>query len=88
MKTKGLFYLIFATLAVSSFGQTVSTRTNDFEVDFSDPTRLVNTTIPVINWISPIPETNYVQDGKFKIKFEIESTTPVKNIIISPKFTA
>lgn len=87
MKTKGLFYLIFATLAVSSFGQTVSTRTNDFEVDFSDPTRLGSTTIPVINWISPLPETNYVQDGKFKIKFEIESTTPVKNIIISIKET-
>lgn len=88
MKTKGLFYLIFATLAFSSFGQTVSTRTNDFEVDFSDPTRLVNTTIPVINWITPMTETNYVQEGKYKIKFEIESTTPVKNIIISIKETA
>lgn len=87
MKTKGLLFLVFATLAYAGFAQTVSTRTNDFEVDFSDPNRLVNTTIPVINWISPVPETNYVQDGKFKIKFEIESTTPVKNIVISIKET-
>lgn len=87
MKTKGLFFLMFATLAYAGFAQTVSTRTNDFEVDFSDPNRLVNTTIPVINWISPVPETNYVQDGRFKIKFEIESTTPVKNIVISIKET-
>ena len=39
--------------------QNVTTRTNDFEVDFSDPKKLATTTIPVINWIALVPETNY-----------------------------
>lgn len=65
--------------------QSVSTRTNEFEVDFSDPAKLVNTTIPVINWITPVAETNYVGETKYKIKFEIESSTPLKNITIQIK---
>ena len=62
--------------------QNVTTRTNDFEVDFSDPKKLVNTTIPVINWIAPVPETNYSQEMKFKIQIEIQSDKPLKDIII------
>lgn len=65
--------------------QNVSTRTNEFEVDFSDPNRLVSSTVPVINWITPIAETNYAQENKYSIKFEITSTTPLKNITISIK---
>lgn len=62
--------------------QNVTTRTNDFEVDFSDSKKLVNTTIPVINWISPVQETNYSQEMKFKIQIQIESDKPLKDIII------
>jgi hypothetical protein len=62
--------------------QNLSTRTNDFEVDFSNSKQLVNSTIPVINWIAPVPETNYSQEAKFKIQIEIESEKPLKNIII------
>jgi len=62
--------------------QNVTTRTNDFEVDFSDSKKLVNTTIPVINWIAPVPETNYAQEMKFKIQIEIESDKPLKDVII------
>ncbi|MEJ0031236.1 MAG: caspase family protein [Bacteroidota bacterium] len=69
----------------TAFGQNVSTRTNEFEVDFSDPTRLVTSTIPVINWITPVAETSYAQENKYKIKFEIESSNPIKNITISIK---
>jgi hypothetical protein len=46
---------------------------------------LVTTTIPVINWITPVAETTYAQENKYKIKFEIESGTPIKNITISIK---
>ena len=73
------------TMASTIYAQNVSTRTNDFEVDFSDPTKLVTSTIPVINWITPVAETTYAQDNKYKIKFEIESTSPIKNITISIK---
>lgn len=65
--------------------QNVSTRTNEFEVDFSDPGKLVHSVIPVINWITPVAESNYVNEAKYKIKFEIESSAPIKNITISIK---
>ena len=65
--------------------QNVSSRTNEFEVDFSDPKKLISSTIPVINWITPVAETNYVGENKYKIKFEIESATPLKNITIQIK---
>ncbi len=82
---KTLFSLLFVTSAVVSSAQNVATRTNEFEVDFADPKKVVNSTIPVINWITPEAETTYQQENKYKIKFEIESTTPLKNITISIK---
>jgi hypothetical protein len=75
-----------AILSISSLmAQNVSTRTNEFEVDFSDPKKLAYTTIPVINWITPVQETNYAQENKFKIRVEIDSDKPIKNIIINVK---
>ena len=71
MKTYRSFFmtvLVFGPVLI--WAQNVNTRTNDFEVDFSDPKKLVNTTIPVINWIAPVPETNYSQEMKFKIQIE------------------
>jgi hypothetical protein len=78
--------MISASLIAGSLSaQNVSARTNDFEVDLSDPKKLVSTTIPVINWITPVPETNYAQENKFKIKIEIDSDKPIKSITINVK---
>ena len=83
MKNKIFFSFVLSFVSiVTLFAQNVSTRTNEFEVDFTDPKKLVHTTIPVINWISPVPETNYAQEMKFKIEIEIESEKPLKNITI------
>jgi hypothetical protein len=83
MKRKSPLFFVFFLLSLSiASAQNVNTRTNEFEVDFSDPKKLVNTTIPVIKWIAPVPETNYAQEMKFKISIEIESDTPLRNIII------
>lgn len=83
---KRLFSLVLTILSVAvAMAQNVSTRTNDFEVDFSDPKKLAYTTIPVINWITPVQETNYAQENKFKIRVEIDSDKPIKNIIINIK---
>ena len=79
---KLLVLLIGLTSAINLSAQNVSTRTNEFEVDFSDPKKLANSVIPVINWITPTSETNFVGDQKYRIKFEIESSTPIKNIQI------
>ncbi|GCC50930.1 peptidase C14 [Chryseotalea sanaruensis] len=83
---KRLFSLALTILSVAvAMAQNVSTRTNDFEVDFSDPKKLASTTIPVINWITPVQETNYAQENKFKIRVEIDSDKPIKSIIINVK---
>ncbi|MEI9919171.1 MAG: caspase family protein [Bacteroidota bacterium] len=86
MKKATIFVVgsLFA-LASTAYAQNVSTRTSEFEIDFSDPTKLVTSTIPVINWITPVAETTYAQENKYKIKFEIESGSPIKNITISIK---
>ena len=86
MKSFLLTLLMVGVLHVHA--QNVSTRTNEFEVDFSDPAKLVTTTIPVINWVTPVAESNYAGEAKYKIKFEIESSTPLKNISIIIKENA
>lgn len=88
MKNKTVVLLLVLTeLCTGAYAQTVTTRSNEFEVDFSDPKKLVTTTVPVINWLTPIAESSYVQDGKFKMKFEVTASTPIKNIVISLKET-
>jgi Caspase domain len=80
---KLLVLLVGITTAVSLRAQNVSTRTNEFQVDLSDPKKVVSSVIPVINWITPTAESNYAGETKYKIKFEIESTAPLKNITIT-----
>jgi hypothetical protein len=82
---KPLVFFAALLIGYSAQAQNVAARTNEFEVDFSDPKRLVTTTIPVINWVTPTAETTYAQENKYKIKFEIESATPIKNVTISIK---
>lgn len=83
MKARKYFLMMVLLLSPGLLAaQNVTTRTNDFEVDFSDSKKLVNTTIPVINWIAPVPETNYSQEMKFKIRIEIQSDKPLKDVII------
>ena len=82
---KSIIFLSSFLIVISVQAQTVTTRTNEFEVDFSDPKKLVTSTVPAINWITPSAETNYVQENKFKIKFEVESKSGLKNVTLSVK---
>ena len=83
MKNRVFFSFGLSLLSITMLvAQNVSTRTNEFEVDLSDPKKLMYSTIPVINWVSPVPETNYAQEMKFKIEIEVESDRPLKNITI------
>ena len=80
-----LALMLLVGLAGAANAQSVSTRTNDFEVDYTNPNKALNSAIPVINWITPVPETNYVQESKYSIKFEIVSTIALKSIMVSIK---
>lgn len=84
MKCRILLPCVLSVLSMSALtAQNVSSRTNEFEVDFSDPKKLVYTTIPIVNWVSPIPETNYAQEAKYKIEIEIVSDKPLKSITLA-----
>jgi Caspase domain len=85
---KNLLVLFAALIAVFNLrAQNVSTRTNEFEIDLSDPKKLVTSTVPVINWITPLAETNYAQEAKYNIKFEVVSAAALKSVVISIKET-
>ena len=88
MKTKLGFTLMFV-LGLITFvkGQNVSTRSNEFEADFSDPKKLVTSTVPVISWITPVADYTYAQDSKTKVKFEVTSSNAIKNVVVSIKET-
>src|SRR5262245_24009377 len=86
MKPKAQFLVLALVAWVTGLqAQNVAVRTNEFEVDLSDPKKLVTATIPVITWVTPAAETTYTQENRFKIKFEIESNSPIKNITITVK---
>lgn len=80
--TKLMVLLISLTIALTLRAQNVSTRSNEFEVDLNDSRKLANSVVPVIHWITPAAETNYVGEQKYKIKFEVESSASIKNIQI------
>ncbi len=90
MKTRTTQLALVLSLGVITGmnAQNVSSRTNEFEVDFSDPRRVVNSVIPVINWITPTAESNFAGEARYKIKFEIESSAPLKNVTITIKESA
>jgi Caspase domain len=83
MKTRiYLALMLLLTVVTGTRAQNVSSRSNEFEVDYSDPKKLVTSTIPTINWTSPAAETNYAQDPKYKIKFQVESVSSLKAITL------
>lgn len=88
MKRNFITISIMILCAGNMLAQNVSTRSNVFEVDLSDPNKLVSATIPTITWVTPLAESNYANDVKYKIKFDIESKEPLKNISIIVKENA
>jgi hypothetical protein len=77
--------LLLTALSFAAKAQNVTARSSEFEVDFSDPGKLVTSTVPVINWQVPVQETSYVQEQGFKIKLDVESGTPLKAVTINIK---
>lgn len=71
--------------ATHVMAQNVTARTSEFEVDLSDPKKQMFSTVPSINWILPVPEMNYSQESKFKIKLDIESDRQIKDVVIFVK---
>jgi len=85
MKTLISFFLFVASVSLV-VGQNVSSRSDVFVVDYSDPTKLVASSfIPTIKWIEPLAENLYSETQKVKIKFEVTSKKPIKSITLSAR---
>ncbi len=88
MKNTTLLFLVMMLSSVTQvLAQNVSARTNEFEVDLSDPKKQMFSTVPSITWILPMPEMNYSQETKFKIKLDVESDRQIKDVTIYVKET-
>lgn len=86
---KSLFGFVFLSLIViEAAAQTVASRSNVFEVEVSESKKLANSSVPKVTWMAPIPETTYSQEQRFKIKFVVETTTPIKAVTINLKENA
>lgn len=66
-----LFFLLVAFADV--FSQTVRDRSNEINVDFSDPRRDNSVSIPTINWTTPADSVVTLKDGKFLMVAEVTS---------------
>jgi hypothetical protein len=73
-------FLILLTTLTPLMAQNVSNRSDKFEI--STKNQVTASTVPIITWMTPIPEISYSQEGRYKIKFVVETTTPIKGINI------
>ena len=79
--------LLFAAVQIS-YAQNVSSRSNDFVVDFSDPSKLVASSfVPSITWIQPLAENLYSESQKVQIKFDAVCKKPNKVVTMALKET-
>jgi hypothetical protein len=67
-----------------SNAQSLVTRSSEFQIDLNSSTPVTGD-IPVITWMKPIPDVTFLEDGKYSIKFTVESSNLIKSVLISVK---
>lgn len=66
-------------------GQNLSTKSHDFKVDLSDPKNLKDTSVPLIQWVTPVNETVLLREPKLPLTLEITSAVALKEIKLTVK---
>ncbi len=84
MKTLIASFFILSA-AAGAWAQNVSARSNTFKVDIDASKKLPASSVPVVTWQAPIPETSYSQDPRFKIKFTVAASTGIKTVTLNIK---
>ena len=80
MKQLLIFTPLLFVATIVAEAQNVSNRTEKFSIDTK---KTVTSTVPLITWMTPIPDVSYTADARYKIKFVVETTTPIKSITIA-----
>jgi len=66
--------------------QNVSSRSKEFVINYTDPTKLVESSyVPTITWAEPIAENLYTESTKIRFKFDAECKKPLKAVTMSLK---
>ncbi|MFN7705186.1 MAG: caspase domain-containing protein [Chryseotalea sp.] len=83
MKTIQAYLVVMLNFLVLGLqAQTVTTRSNEFTVDYTRTDKLVNTVVPIINWMVPIPETSYIDVPRFDISAEVVANGNLKAVTV------
>src|SRR5277367_4798357 len=86
MKKMMTFLVALVSVAMPLVGQNIADRTNTVSVDFSEGKRLKDSSsFPKISWVTPQNETVFLKDNKLSIKFEVDSRTKLKSVMINVK---
>ncbi|MCB0486833.1 MAG: caspase family protein [Cyclobacteriaceae bacterium] len=85
-----ILLLLAQTLSVSfAFAQNVTSRSNEFVVDYSNPAKLVESSfVPTITWIAPLAENLYSESTKVRIAFEAACKKRIKSVTMALKESA
>jgi hypothetical protein len=62
------------------YGQSFNTRSNTMALDYSDPKKSLNSTLPMITWQNPFNETIFLKEGNVTIELSVDSKTPLRTI--------
>ena len=85
MKAMQVFFYVsmLALCCHDTASQSVSTKSNNFSVDLTDPKNLKNTSVPIITWITPLNETVFHREGKLPVRVSIQSPVAIKTVGVS-----
>lgn len=87
---KNHFIAILILVNLNSIGQSLSSKSANVSLDFSDPKKSYATSAPSIHWQLPANDVSYAKDGKLPLQLEIRSKVPIKvvSILIVDKQTS
>ncbi len=80
-----IFISALSLCFAESVAQNVTSRSNVFKVDVNTSKKFTPTSVPMITWQAPIPETSYSQEQRFRVKFTVEAGTSIKKVTINIK---
>lgn len=81
-----LFSILMAlALAAAVNAQSISTRSDAFRVDVDATRGMPKSSLPSVQWQTPIPDISYSEENRFKIKFTIESNSAIQEVLIQIK---
>jgi hypothetical protein len=82
---KTLITLILLSASVNLAAQNLLSRSNNFSLDMSDQKKLKDSSVPVITWTSPANETMFLHEQKLFVKFDVNSSRDIKEVVITVK---